>query len=85
MERPTIIVKGTEYAVRPYQPNPRRPQWLGFGGRHFVIEILETGERIHTNDLIYRLETTDADTAKFIHVSHSGSICQCPGFAEVAA
>ncbi len=80
----SVIIKGKVYGVNPYEPNPFRPSWLGFGGRHHVIEKLATGERLHTNNLIYAGAAAEGepDTARFAHVGHSGSICQCPGFGE---
>ena len=34
----------------PFQKNPVRRNWMGFGGAHFVIATND-GQLIHTNDL----------------------------------
>ena len=45
-----FIIDRRRMVALPFQKNPIRQNWLGFGGRHFVIRKAG-GMLVHTNDL----------------------------------
>lgn len=70
MRHPTLEVSidGIAYTVG-REPDAydlkHRTHLLGFGGRLFILELLEDGRRIPTRNLIYRGTSSGPDTARF--------------------
>lgn len=81
LPRAELIIDGQRYQADPYKPNPVHPNWLGFGGRHYVIET-EQGLRLHTNSLWFLGDTDKPGNARFVHVGSCSSSCSCPGYED---
>jgi hypothetical protein len=75
-----LIIDRRRMIALPFQKNPIRKNWLGFGGRHFVIRKAD-GTLVHTNDLNVSCpdpNEDEPDNARIIWTGGSGSgECRC--------
>ena len=77
-ERSRCFVVEGEHYMAGSQGHETPAAWRGFGGRHFIVERLATGERIETVDLWYQgripewFRTQLPDDAVFIRAPGDG-------------
>jgi hypothetical protein len=76
-----LIIDRRRMVALPFQNDPVRSNWLGFGGAHFVIQKAADGQLIHTNDLNISCpdpNDDEQDNARIVWSGGSGSgKCWC--------